>query len=150
MAYLAELLGWWFLAVVKFLFLPWLMIIVSGKGFLETVLVSWSGAAIGVLLISFIGKRLFKYLSERGRRKGKRAVTRGRRRIVGVKRRFGLSGLLAISGLISVPVATLLAIKYYNHVSGLRIKLILAFGAWSALLSALAVFIKTFFPDAAA
>lgn len=150
MAYLAELLGWWFLAVVKFLFLPWLMIIVTGKSFVETVLVSWSGAILGILLISSFAKVLFRYFSERGRRMGKPMVTKGRRRVVGVKRKFGLWGLVAISGLISVPVTTLLATKYYKDEPLVRLKLILGFGLWSLFLSALAVVIKHFMHGAAA
>jgi hypothetical protein len=142
MTYLAELLGWWFLAVVKFLFLPWLMIIVSGKSYLETVLVATSGAAIGIFGLSFIANRLFKFLSERDRRKGKRQVTPTRRKIVGVKKRFGLKGLILISALISVPVTTLLATKYFNGVPYMRLKLVFGFFLWANLLSLLALFIN--------
>lgn len=142
MAFIAELLGWWFLAIVKFLFLPWLMIIVSGKTYLETVLVSTSGAAIGVFLISYFAQRLFNFLTERGRRKGKAQVTKRRRQIVGVKTRFGLVGLIAVSAFISVPISTLLAAKYFKHIRFLRLWLIVGFFAWANLLSLFALLVN--------
>lgn len=147
MAFLAELLGWWALAIVKFLFLPWVMIIAGGKGYLETVLIATSGAAIGVYVISFFGERLFVYLSERERRQGKKVFTKTRRRIVVVKNRFGLSGLIGISALISVPISVLLASKYFRHVRYMREKMVLGFFVWANVLSLLAFAVKTFFPD---
>ena len=49
---------------------------------------------------------------------------------------MGLSGILALSGLISVPVATVLAAKYFRHQPGTMWKLMVAFSIWAALLSA--------------
>ena len=144
---LPELLGWWFLAVVKFLFLPWLMIIVSGKTYLETILVASSGAALGVYGLSFFSERLFRFLSLRDRKRGKRQVTRGRRRVVKVKGRFGLLGLIALSALISVPVTTLLATKYFKHIRFMRLKLVVGFFVWANLLSLLALLIKHYLPN---
>lgn len=147
MAWVAELLGWWLLAVVKFLFLPWLMIIVSGKSYVETVLVSTTGAAIGIYLISFFADRLFTFLSLRDRRRGKAQITRARRKVVGVKGRFGLMGLIAISALISVPVTTLLATKYFKNTPFMRLKLVLGFFIWANLLSLLALLLNKFLPN---
>jgi len=148
MAFLAELLGWWSLAIVKFLFLPWVMIIAGGKGYLETVLVASSGAALGVYVISFFGERLFIYLSERERRRGKKVFSKTRRRLVGVKSRFGLAGLIAISALISVPISVLLATKYFRHVRFMREKMVLGFFVWANVLSLLAFAVKNLIPNA--
>lgn len=148
MAFLAELLGWWTLAIVKFLFLPWVMIIAAGKGYIETVVVASSGAAIGVYVISFFGERLFNYLSERERRRGKKVFSTTRRRLVGVKSRFGLTGLITISAFISVPISVLLAIKYFKHERLMREKMVLGFFVWANILSLLAFAVKNLFPDA--
>jgi hypothetical protein len=145
MEFIAELLGWWALAVVKFLFLPWIMVLGAGKGFIETFLVTISGAGIGVWLISFFGEKLFLYLSARARKKGKKVFTRSRRHIVRVKNRYGLQGLMMIGGLISVPVTTLLAVKYYRHVRFMQWKVIGGFTIWAAVLTSLATLVKVLF-----
>lgn len=143
MAFIAELLGWWLFAIVKFLFLPSFMIFAQ-KTYVETVVVSSTGAALGVLLISFFGERLFLYLSARERRLGKAIVTKRRRQIVRMKNRFGLGGLIAVSALISVPLSTLLATKYFRHVPFMRLKMIIGFFIWANILTGLAWYIRTF------
>lgn len=142
MEYFAELLGWWLLAVVKFLALPWLMVLASDKGFVETVLVSTSGAAIGITIISFFGDKLFNYLSKRAQKRGAKVFSSNRRRLVRIKNKFGLKGLLMIGGLISVPITTLLATKYFTHEKNMVLKVIFGFFLWSIALTSLAVFIK--------
>lgn len=146
MAFVAELLGWWLFAIIKFLFLPSFMIFAQ-KSYLETVLVSSTGAAFGVLVISFFSERLFLYLTVRERRLGKPIVTNRRRQIVRLKSRFGLSGLIAVSALISVPLSTLLATKYFRHVPYMRLKMIIGFFVWANVLTALAWYIRTFTHD---
>jgi hypothetical protein len=143
MAFVAELLGWWLFAIVKFLFLPSVMIFAE-KSYVETVLVSSSGAALGILLISFFGERLFLYISARERRMGKPIITKRRRQIVRLKGRFGLGGLIAVSALISVPLSTLLATKYFRHVPFMRLKMIVGFFVWANVLTAFAWYIRTF------
>ena len=145
MEWIFELLGWWSLAIVKFLFLPWVMIFAAEKTFLETVLITTSGASIGVFVISFFGDRLFHYLSERGKRRGMKIFTPGRRRIVRIKQKYGLKGLMMLGGLISVPITTLLATKYYKHESFYRWKVCGGFFVWSVVLSGLAFAIKLIF-----
>ena len=145
MGFVLEILAWWLLAIVKFLFLPWIMILASGKGLLETILVTASGATVGVYVIAFFGDRLFQFLSERGRKKGTKVFTPGRRRIVRIKNRYGLKGLLVLSGFISVPITTLLAVKYYRHTSLLALKVSAGFAVWSVMLSCMAYGIKTLY-----
>ena len=145
MEFILELLGWWALAIVKFLFLPWLMILGAGKGFLETFLIASSGAAMGVYLVAFFGDRLFAYLSERGRRKEAKVVTASRRRIVAIKAKYGLFGLIALSAFISVPISTLLAVKYYRNEPMLRLKLCLGFTCWAFIFCGLASLFKLLF-----
>lgn len=74
--------------------------------------------------------------------RGKRVFTPGRRRLVRWKNRFGLNGILMVSGLISVPIAAVLAAKYFRDESWAMWRLMLAFTSWAGLLTALSVLIK--------
>jgi hypothetical protein len=53
-----------------------------------------------------------------------------------------MPGLLLISGLISVPVASVLGAKYFRDQRGAKVQLMLAFATWAALLSAVSVAVK--------
>lgn len=144
MEYIFELLGWWSLAIIKFLAVPWLMILGAGKGFIETVLVATTGAAIGVYLVSFFGDKLFHYLSSRAIRRGIKVFTSSRRRLVRIKTKYGLRGLMVLGGLISVPITSLLATKYFHHERHFRLKVVFGFFIWAIVLSSLAEVIKLF------
>ena len=103
---LTELIFWSIAAVVKFLVTPSLMV-ARGWGFLTTVLVSSLGAGIGVLLFFYFGKwMLNKWAKFRGEKEPKRPFfTSKRRRVVQFRRKFGMWGLLVVSGVISVPIS---------------------------------------------
>lgn len=133
-----ELIFWSIAAVVKFLVTPSLMV-ARGWGFLTTVLVSSVGAGIGVLLFFYFGKwMLNKWAKFRGEKEPKRPFfTSKRRRVVQFRRKFGMWGLLVVSGMISVPISALLAAKYYHRDERMPWILILAFIIWAFVLTAL-------------
>jgi len=133
-----ELIFWSIAAVVKFLVTPSLMV-ARGWGFLTTVLVSSVGAGIGVLLFFYFGKwMLNKWAKFRGEKEPKRPFfTSKRRRVVQFRRKFGMWGLLVVSGMISVPISALLAAKYYHRDERMPWILILAFVIWAFVLTAL-------------
>ncbi len=135
---LTELIFWSIAAVVKFLVTPSLMV-ARGWGFLTTVLVSSLGAGIGVLLFFYFGKwMLNKWAKFRGEKEPKRPFfTSKRRRVVQFRRKFGMWGLLVVSGVISVPISAVLAAKYYHRDERMPWILILAFVIWAFLLTAL-------------
>jgi len=135
---LTELIFWSIAAVVKFLVTPSLMV-ARGWGFLTTVLVSSVGAGIGVLLFFYFGKwMLNKWAKFRGEKEPKRPFfTSKRRRVVQFRRKFGMWGLLVVSGMISVPISALLAAKYYHRDERMPWILILAFVIWAFVLTAL-------------
>lgn len=135
---LTELIFWSIAAVVKFLVTPSLMV-ARGWGFLITVLVSSLGAGIGVLLFFYFGKwMLNKWAKFRGEKEPKRPFfTSKRRRVVQFRRKFGMWGLLVVSGMISVPISALLAAKYYHRDERMPWILILAFVIWAFVLTAL-------------
>lgn len=135
---LTELIFWSIAAVVKFLVTPSLMV-ARGWGFLTTVLVSSVGAGIGVLLFFYFGKwMLNKWAKFRGEKEPKRPFfTSKRRRVVQFRRKFGMWGLLVVSGVISVPISAVLAAKYYHRDERMPWILILAFVIWAFVLTAL-------------
>lgn len=135
---LTELIFWSIAAVVKFLVTPSLMV-ARGWGFLTTVLVSSLGAGIGVLLFFYFGKwMLNKWAKFRGEKEPKRPFfTSKRRRVVQFRRKFGMWGLLVVSGMISVPISAVLAAKYYHRDERMPWILILAFVIWAFVLTAL-------------
>lgn len=146
---MAELEVWsWLLwsiaAIVKFVVTPSAMV-ASGFHGLTTWLTTSAGASIGVWGFWHFGKWCFGWWeSIRPSRmdRGKRVFTPGRRRLVRWKNRFGLNGILMVSGLISVPIAAVLAAKYFRDESWAMWRLMLAFTSWAGLLTALSVLIK--------
>lgn len=135
---LVELIVWLFAAIAKFVVTPSLMI-ARGWSFGVTVLVSSLGAAFGVLVFYYFGKWLMRKWGEfRGQKEPKRPFfTPRKRRLVRFRRRFGMWGLLTISGLISVPIASVLAAKYYQRDDRMPWILIAAFAVWAAVLAGL-------------
>ncbi|HBP44777.1 MAG: hypothetical protein CL845_04415 [Crocinitomicaceae bacterium] len=133
-----EIVLWVIGAVVKFLVTPSLMI-ARGWGFWPTVIVTSVGAALGVWVFFFFGKWMLKKWAEfRSEKEPKRPFfTSQRRRVVRFRRLFGMWGLLAVSGVISVPIASILAAKYYQRDNRMPWILVVAFFLWSLLLTSL-------------
>lgn len=134
------------LAVVKFIITPF-TIYATGKEsiqFGEVVLTTGTGAAFGVLLFYYGGTYLFKWLGHFKSKKKKPVFTRGRRRIVFIKNKFGLIGFIVISVVISVPITSLLAAKFFKHNRFTPLWLICGFMIWSFILSSAAYYIKWF------
>jgi hypothetical protein len=135
---------WGLTAIVKFVVTPSLMV-AAGFSIMSSWLTTSLGAAIGVWGFWDFGKWWFQWMEERvGPRsdRGKRIFTPQRRRIVRWKNTLGWPGLLFVSGLISVPVASVVGAKYFRGEPGAKFQLMLAFAAWAALLSLLSWAIK--------
>jgi len=132
------------LAIVKFLFTPFTMMAMQGKkvNVAEIISTTGIGATVGVLLFYYGGTRFFKWWNRK--KKPKRVFTPNRRRILRIKHRFGLAGIVAISGLISVPVSAVLAARFFKHNKLTPLWLILGFWLWAFLLSAIAWLFKFF------
>ena len=133
---LLEIVLWMFGVVVKFLVTPSLMI-ARGWSFWSTVIITSAGAAVGVWVFFYFGKWMLRKWSEfRGEKEPKRPFfTPQRRRVVRFRRQFGMWGLLAVSGLISVPIASILAAKYYQRNERMPWILVLALVVWSIILT---------------
>jgi len=143
--YLLRVVGWWMLAIVKFLFVPFGMLLKPDVGehwtWIEVIMVSSTGAALGVFIFFHFGEIIFNWFAHHFNTK-RRVFTRRNRWFIRVKKRWGLNGLLMISGLISVPIAAMLGAKLYRHNSTALPKLIIAFFCWSVALSSAAYGMK--------
>jgi hypothetical protein len=142
-AYFLKVAWWWLLSIVKFLFAPFLMTFDPTSDWMwwEVVWITSSGAALGAFLFFHAGETIMNAWTHHFG-KPKKTFTPFRRRLIRIKQRFGLKGLLAISALISVPVSSLLAAKFYRHKRETLPMMIVGFALWSVVLSTLAWGIK--------
>ncbi len=119
MGTLAEVLSILFTSMVKFAFSP-LMSYQLGYGYMQTLGITAVGGCTGVLI--FYGSS--GWMMERARKRRvlrelagaarKRSFTRTNRMIVRVKRR-GLGGLAVLTPVvISIPIGTIIAAKYFR------------------------------------
>lgn len=143
MGYLFKVLWWWLLSIVKFLFVPFVMMSNPGSEywtFVEIVLITSSGAALGAFVFFHFGEFIMQKRQgiQKEKKKNKRVFTPMRRTIIRLKTRLGIKGLMLISGLISVPLASLLCARYFKHDKSALAKLILGFFLWSIFLTSLA------------
>lgn len=151
--YLVLILVWWGMSIVKFLFTPSLMMASTAGdpdswfgydwSFFEIVGISATGAALGVFLFYTFGERLFAYL-DANRKTPRKVFTKGTRFIAGIRGRYGLTGLLLICGLISVPISSLLAARYYRSNTTMAL-LVMAFAIWAVALTSLSYLVKMLF-----
>ncbi|MFN0032659.1 MAG: hypothetical protein ACKVOR_10915 [Flavobacteriales bacterium] len=109
--------------------------------YLETLGIVSSGAALWAFIFFHFGEYIFGWLATHFGTK-RRKFTRRNRWFVRVKRRWGLKGLLLISGLISVPIASVICAKLYRHNSTALPKLIIAFFVWTVVLTSAAYGMK--------
>jgi len=132
-----EILGWIFMSIVKFVVTPSLMV-VAGYSCILTVIVNTLGAFLGVVIFYIRGKRIFNWiagLNWGGEKKNKKVVTPSRRRMVDLKNKYGFAGVLFLSVIISVPVASVLVAKYFSDKPGAMFILGLAYFVWSIILT---------------
>ena len=132
-----EAAGWMALAFVKFLVTP-ASAVAAGVDPVWAFAYSAGGATLGLAAMQPMAKAMFRWWSRRRRERGKRTFTVGRRRLVRIKLRFGLLGIAAIAGIIGVPVAGLVACKYFGHERRTLPVLVASYVLWSAILTLLA------------
>ncbi|MBP6390698.1 MAG: hypothetical protein KA175_09825 [Flavobacteriales bacterium] len=134
------------MSIVKFFFSA-LYSYQFGNTYLETVLLTGAGGAIGMLVFYFTGTRVLEWFRLRYLRRAalakargqqpKRIFTRTNRGIVRIKHGYGMIGLAAIAPpILSVPITAILAAKYFRHDRRTLPFLIGSVVLWSFVLSA--------------
>ena len=139
-----NVLFWGMAAVIKFIVTPSAMV-ASGHAAWTAWAVTSGGAALGVWSFWNFGKWWFRWLETKlGSRleRGKRVFTPKRRRIVRLKNALGFKGLLFISGMISVPLASVLGAKYFRDQPAGKWLLMMAFVLWAGVLTLLSWALK--------
>ncbi|MCB0769780.1 MAG: hypothetical protein KDC00_05175 [Flavobacteriales bacterium] len=125
MAYVLQALSVLFMATFKFL-ITGLYSFSMGFSYLETLLFTMIGGMAGATGIYMLGTRVLEWFRKRYVRKReariakgvapRRIFTRTNRTIVKVKHRYGVVGLVAIAPpILSIPITSLLAAKYFRH-----------------------------------
>ena len=143
--YFLKIAGWWLLTIVKFLFVPFGMTLKPAVGehwsLVEVILVTSTGAALGVFIFFHFGEFIFNRLAHHFNAKRK-VFNKRNRWFIRLKKKYGINGLMLIAGLISVPIASVVAAKLYRHNPNALPKMIIAFFLWSVALSTLAFGMK--------
>jgi len=125
------------LASVKYLYTP-PAIFAAGYDFWGTLIIMLAGGVFGILAWFFAGGllvRLFSAIIPK-RKKPKKTFSRKNKMIVRVKSRWGLIGLVIITPcIISIPVGTLLAVRFFRHDRRTLPYLLISTVAWAIVLT---------------
>jgi len=134
MAELFEWAAWAMFAIVKFVITPSAMIAVD-YSFMDAFLTTGIGATFGLLAFYYAGPTIYNTVARLFRFKGskRRIFTKRNRRIVSFKNKYGLPGLALVCGFISVPLAGILAGKYFKDSAKVLPALTFAFWFWAFL-----------------
>lgn len=147
---------------IKFLFAP---LISAGYGFnfLQTTIITTVGGISGIVFFYFLSKFILKmfykycpivlsYFSDaecekimpgRRRREGKKIFTRKNKLIIRIKKKYGYPGIILLTPVIlSIPIGSFLAGKYYAHRKNLLVHMSLSVIFWSFLISSLFFLLK--------
>lgn len=119
----------------------------------ETILLVAIGACAGVLFFFFSARSLLKifrqrYLRRRAHREAKGlppkpVFTRTNRTIIKVKQGYGFWGIAAVGPpILSIPIAAVLAAKYFKHDPRTLPTMLVAVVVWSVLLGAAFSFMR--------
>ena len=140
---------------VKFAMTFPLAIIQFKFNFVETILWTNVGGALGIYFFAYLSDKLiawwqrtFRKKRESGVRGGKKKqiFTKKTRRIIRVKQRYGLIGIALITPLLlSIPVGTFLMVRYYHRSRYKFLSLIASNIFWSVIYSVFYIFWKGVF-----
>lgn len=122
-------------AVVKFLYTPGVML-AAGYPTWQAIAVTAAGGILGAVLIFKAGRAIFAWYNKLfPSKKKKRVFTKGKRRIIFFKKKFGLIGLAFIVPLISIPLSAAIASKYYKNTLNVVIVYGITLTMWSVVIT---------------
>ncbi len=139
-----EILGLFLLSSVKFLFAP-ASSIALGYDLPKTIIITFCGGSFGTTIFYFLGSAIASWWAKHKKKpkKKKKIFTNTNRKIVFIKNKYGLIGLCLITpGIISIPVGSILAAKYFRHDKRTFPFLIASLLIWCITLSLIAYFFK--------
>ena len=132
------------IASIKFAITP-IGMILAGKGIGETLIITYIGALIGSFAFFYGGKAIFSLWDRVFRRNKERKVfTKGNRRLIMIKQRFGLTGFVALVGILSIPVVAFILARFYKHDKKAIPYLLLSLAVWTFSLTFITYAFKSF------
>ena len=128
-----------------------LVIVQFNFSFLETILWTNVGGIAGIYFFAFLSGKLIAWWNRTFRRPRRNALekeeqtkkifTKRNRRIVRIKRQYGLIGIaVATPFLLSIPLGVFLVVRYYHSSRTKFLYLIASNVAWSAIYTAFYMF----------
>jgi len=118
----------------------------------ETLVYTNAGGIIGVLVFVFFSDMLLKAYNRywpaslKFKKKTRVVFTKRNRRLVSIKKKYGLSGIVILSPLIlSIPIGAFLTVKYYGKKKANILWLIAGQIFWSAIYTLFYTRIRTTF-----
>ena len=114
-------------------------VLVLKMSFFETIIYTNVGAILGIVVFAFASKgiiRLVDYIKSKtaGEKKPKKIFTKRNRRMIVIKRKYGLPGIVILTPvLLSIPVGTFLVTKYYGRDKKSYVYLVLGHFVWSVV-----------------
>lgn len=149
MSGILKIIGLLALSATKFFFTPGVMTL-AGYSFWQTILISTLGGWLGIVLFYYFAFFIFKKLKIRkerrirqGKIRQKKMFSRKNKFIVRVKSNYGLIGLALITPvLISIPIGSLLAARYFNKNPFTLPVLLSSVVLWSFALTSLSYLIR--------
>jgi len=130
-------LAWWlFFVIFKFIWAPLTMATTTDYIWWEILLVTIIGGWLGIFIFYYFGKIIMEWINKRRKNPPKR-FSQLNRFVVRVKRNYGLTGLVTIMGVISVPVCTLIAAAYFKENKRVIPALMASVVIWSCSLTAI-------------
>jgi hypothetical protein len=142
-----EIFGLVLLSSVKFLFAP-SVAIGAGFGYLQTIVITYCGGCLGILFFYFFGTFMMRKFSKKtvSENRKKKIFTPTNKMIVKIKSKYGLIGLSFITpAIISIPVGTILAAKYFRKNPKTLSYLLTSLFIWCLFLSTLSYLLKASF-----
>ena len=138
-----KLAGWLLFVIFKFIWAPLTLATATDYIWWQILLVTITGGWIGIFIFYYFGKIIMESIYKRRKNPPKR-FSQLNRFVVRVKRKYGLTGLVTIIGVISVPVCTLIAAAYYKENKRVIPALMSSVLIWSCCLTAIVfLFIDT-------
>lgn len=135
---LAGMLGLMLLSSVKFFAAP-PMILVSQYSYWESIIILVIGGAAGVLVFYYAGDIAIGYATKlftRDKKEHARIFTRKNKLIIKAKSRFGLLGLSLLTPvLLSIPVGSIIAAKYFGSDRKTIVYLLMSVVFWAFTLT---------------
>ena len=116
-------------------------VLVLKMSFLETIIYTNIGAILGILVFALASKGIIKLvdyiktkMDREGKKKPKKIFTKRNRRIIVIKRKYGLPGIVILTPvLLSIPIGTFLVTKYYGDNKKSYVYLMFGHVVWSVV-----------------